>query len=270
VTYGRIETTADLPVEGAVDLRSRERRDLDFKKFADPAQMCEHAKDEAAFANALGGVLVIGADIESDPTKLAYPGIRGQTAADVIKLYEQAATMCSPVLSVDVLTVKAPSGLDLVIINVDPFAGQVVGCPAPSNGKKGTVADAWKFPMRRGSHTIFIAPEDLPMYMSQHVRRAYLLLASIPAPQRSQVRVLSRFFRDNLYRADRNPQEELLDLEVHGPDRNFITLRRGNRSGRIPLSYVVEVWAENENTYAIAVDGRVTVGEEGISFRPLL
>jgi hypothetical protein len=70
-SYARIESAKDLPQEGGLNERARERRDIDFKTYVPPESMAEHAKDVAAFANGLGGVLLIGADIKDD--KLVYP-----------------------------------------------------------------------------------------------------------------------------------------------------------------------------------------------------
>src|SRR5438876_521586 len=102
MTYGRIESVADLPPSGLLSARSREKLDLDFKRFADERKMWEHAKDVAAFANAFGGVLLVGADNETDPALLAYPGVRGQSVADVARIYEDGARLCSPAQVVDV------------------------------------------------------------------------------------------------------------------------------------------------------------------------
>jgi predicted HTH transcriptional regulator len=70
MTYSRIGTANDLPPAGPLNNRSREKSDLDFKTFVEQAKSWENAKDVAAFANALGGVLLIGAD---DSTGLLDP-----------------------------------------------------------------------------------------------------------------------------------------------------------------------------------------------------
>lgn len=54
-SYARIETAEQLPGPGTQTALLRERSDLDFKSFVEPKNMVEHAKDIAAFANALGG-----------------------------------------------------------------------------------------------------------------------------------------------------------------------------------------------------------------------
>src|SRR5690242_16146701 len=103
MTYARIENIADLPPEGPLSERAREKSDLDFKQYTDPAKMWEHSKDIAAFANALGGVLLIGADDASG--QLLYRGIAGQTVKDIQAIYEGAAQRCSPSPIVDVVPI---------------------------------------------------------------------------------------------------------------------------------------------------------------------
>jgi predicted HTH transcriptional regulator len=48
---------SDLPEAGT----SSEREDLDFKRVVDPQDSIEIAKDVAALANTVGGVILVGA-----------------------------------------------------------------------------------------------------------------------------------------------------------------------------------------------------------------
>jgi len=116
MTYLRIETVADLPPEGPLNDRAREKADLDFKTFADPAKSWEHAKDVAAFSNAIGGVLLIGAHDKTG--HLAYPGIVRQSVKDIQGIYEAAAQLCSPSPIVDVIPIPARN---VVAVNVEPY-----------------------------------------------------------------------------------------------------------------------------------------------------
>ena len=160
MTYQHIEAPGDLPPPGALNARAREKQDLEFKTFADAGKMWEHAKDIAAFANALGGVLLIGADNTTDPTVLAYPGLAPtQTVAGVASIYEKAGAMCSPAQNVDVVPMQGPGGVDLVAVNVDPSVDQVVAAPG-GHKQTGTLGHLWRFPIRRGSQTDDINPEE--------------------------------------------------------------------------------------------------------------
>jgi hypothetical protein len=261
VTYQRIERCEDLPPAGPLNARSRERDDLDFKTFVDKRTMYEHAKDVAAFANFLGGVLLIGADNKTNPTVLAYPGVVGQTVADVATIYEKAGAMCSPPQNVNAVPMKDPSGTDIVAVNVDPSVHQLVA--SPGGQKEGHL---WRFPIRRGSQTTDIVPEDLPMYMNQPVRRAYLMLASIPVRQREQVKVYCP--DDHEVLGGRLTRTRVLDLRLAEvpPGHNFLVVGRSPSSTcRIPLGDVVDVWEEAEGQWAIKVSGRLTTRDTPFS-----
>ena len=262
MTYQRIEGPGDLPPAGSLNARAREKQDLDFKTFVDERQMWEHAKDVAAFANALGGVLLIGADNTTDPTVLAYPGVRGQSVADVVRIYEQAGTMCSPPQNVDAVPLKGPEGVDLVAVNVDPSVQQVVASPG---GQKG--GPLWRFPIRRGSQTDDIVPESLAMYMNQQVRRAYLMLAAIPQNARKRANFYFPRSKNSLTEAKSTCSKELpIDDVPRG--RNFIVVGSGSMTCRIPLADVIDVWEEKEGFWAVKVAGTLDQISAEIRYRP--
>lgn len=264
MTYGRIEREDQLPPAGPVDHRSREKLDIDFKRFADKAKISEHAKDLAAFANSVGGTLLVGADNESNPTLLNYPGIRGQTAAEVRSIYEQAGMLCSPTLIVDTIPISA-GGVQLVAVNVDPFIDQLVGAPAPNDG--------WRFPVRRASQTDFVTPENIPMYIHRQARRSYLLLTSIPVTERRDVTIYFPRVANGMTGA-LDTSHQLLTLESVPQDRNHIVLRDGTRQVRVPLADIVDVWAPADGSWAIKVSGFINHGgtrngqEQPITYSP--
>ena len=53
--------------------RTKEAQSIDFKNSYSPENRTEMAKDMAAFANALGGVILVGTSKDDEP--LAYPGV---------------------------------------------------------------------------------------------------------------------------------------------------------------------------------------------------
>lgn len=270
MTYQRIERTEDLPPAGALNARAREKQDLDFKTFVAKDQMWEHAKDIAAFANALGGVLLVGADNTTDPTVLAYPGVAGQTIADVMRIYENAGAMCSPAQNVDVVPIKEPGGADLVAVNVDPSVDQVVASPGGHKGG-GILGHLWRFPIRRGSQTDDIKPEDLAMFINRQARRAYLMVAGIPSDKRS--RVVFYFPRIvNVSNGTTDTRDVELCLHDMPRERNFIVVAREEKECRIPLSDILDVWEKDDNVWAVKVSGTLTLqdrrGAAGVTYFP--
>jgi len=265
VSYGRIEEAADLPPSGPLNARAREKADLDFKRFADPTRCWEHCKDIAAFANALGGVLLIGAAEHGG--QLAYPGVRGQTADDVKTIYEGAAGLCSPAAVVDVVPIPQQAGAPVVAINVDPSVDAVVAAPARDHDRHGRERKhdiAWVFPRRVASQTEYLQPEVLPMYMNREVRRAVVLLSRIPTNKRRGLTVF--------YHAQRHIQNQHwdgvvqvgnmdLDLDEVRVDRNVAkfcaVIDNHGVQIRIPLLDILDVWEVGDSRWAVKVAGRL-------------
>jgi hypothetical protein len=267
VTYTRIEVAVDLPPEGPLNDRAREKSDLDFKTYADPRQIWEHAKDVAAFANSLGGVLVIGADDKTG--QLVYPGVHGQTVKDVQAIYEGAAQLCSPSPIVDVIPIPLGPTKNVVAVNVEPYLDQLVSAPAGTrdkNGKEIKHDAGWVFPIRRASQTEWIKPENLAMYMNREVRRAVLLLASIPA-QKRQVGVCHH--RESSFAGHPEVAECPLELGVVSVEANFVELKEQQGSSevrcRVPLTDILDVWESETLKWKIKIRGTIlhTPGPNG-------
>ena len=118
-----ILVSPDLPAVGA----SRESGTFDFKAEQDPANQRELAKDVAAFANGLGGVVLVGAvEDKKRGTLSAYkPMARLEDAEALRKAYELAVTQrCVPKPVVDVVRIETvrpdhPAG-HVVAVNVYP------------------------------------------------------------------------------------------------------------------------------------------------------
>jgi hypothetical protein len=269
MTYSRIERSEDIPPPGPLSLRAREKRDLDFKSFADPRHMAEHAKDLAAFANALGGVILLGADDKTKPGRLSYPGVRGQTVSDVKDIYEKAGQLCSPPVAPDVVPI-AGHGATLVAVNIDPVVEQLVASPAADSGWS-IVSDAWKFPVRHASQTDFIDPKDAALHMDRTVRRAFLLLARIPADRRQEVKFYCRNIAGGA--ASMVAAERVFRLEGVPDGRNHLVIADRDWRGRVPLADVVDVWESAEGFWAVKVRGAITrrmVGTDNmIDYLPL-
>jgi predicted HTH transcriptional regulator len=117
-TYSKVENFADVPSAGPLDFKVRESNRLDFKETASPHNPAEHAKDMATFANAFGGVVLIGT--KSADGVLTHPGISRSHAARMAEVYEQAAKdLCSPPPIVCPNIVQIPDN-DHVLLAVNP------------------------------------------------------------------------------------------------------------------------------------------------------
>ena len=270
MTYQRIEDPRDLPPPGPPDARAREKADLDFKGFADRRHCSEHAKDIAAFANALGGVLLIGADDNSG--RLLYPGVRlrpdgsGQSVADVKAIYEAAAKMCSPTPVVDVVAMDQAPGVTVVAVNVDPYVDQAVAAPT-TGGTPG-----WVFPIRRASLTEPLTPETLAMHMNREIRRAVIMLSNISSEARCNVTV-------HYHLRARNPATNAAELSVEPiplrledvcVDRNrvrFVGLGSNNPQVNVPLLDVLDVWESRDGNWDVLVAGEIQSERMLLSYR---
>lgn len=279
MTYGRILLPSDLPPAGPPTDRSREKADLDFKSFADERQPWEHAKDIAAFANALGGVLLIGADDTSGD--LLYPGLRGQTVAQVKSIYEGAAKMCSPTATVDVVPIEHPSGVVVVAVNVDPHVDQAMAAPAGTRDKNGKPCrhdTAWVFPVRRASLTEAVLPEALPVYMNREIRRTLLLLARIAPEARRKVTVHSHMRRPvqggALVVDCVQSTMAVVEVSVERNRLRLVGLEMGSPQCNVPILDVMDVWESADGCWDIRISGeihRVKGGQLGdrLSYVPL-
>ena len=176
-----IEQYDDLPQTSA----ARESLVLDFKVTVDPKAWWELAKDIAAFANHVGGTLVVGADEPAAGAAPSYSGLSAEHAERVAKAYEDAVLEhCLPHPVVRVIPIDLPSARKVVAVNVEPFPDQPVGAQAPALNKNGEPkpSDAWQFPMRVGRDTRPLTPDQLPLLTNAAVRRNVILLERIPNP----------------------------------------------------------------------------------------
>ena len=180
-----IRTENELPPEE----RSYESLRYDFKGTVNPDDRAEMAKDVAAFANAVGGVILVGADAQGERL-VRYQPLPQDHADKVLRSYDLAVRdLCSPKPVVEVAPIHHGDGV-VIAVNIWPFPGQPVGVAADRNSA--VAATSFRFPYRTGTNTIFLAPEQLPMFMLPDVRRVAILLSSIPPEERKRVVLLGR------------------------------------------------------------------------------
>lgn len=181
----RFEPLSALPDEGS----AVEGTFFDLKREMDPAKRFEMAKDIAAFANRLGGCIVLGAEEESNRIKAYNPLSEGLVAKLETAFSEALGSRCSPRPIVHLRRFPKGAGFVLVV-NVEPYLGQVVGVSIKGAASDGFGGDAYVFPVRTVKDTEWLLPEQVPMFSIPHVRRAAILLGDIP--DGSSVRVVHR------------------------------------------------------------------------------
>jgi len=158
----------DLPAVGA-----RERAELDFKVEYGPNSF-EVAKDVAALANSHGGTILVGA--AGGDNLSIYRPLAPDAAKQCARAVEEAVRdRCrpGPLYSIEQLVVE--QGL-VVAINVWPMPGQLVGVRIKKSElmcgpNKAQPEDVFLFPVRVGTHTKNVMPEQVAMFLDAKVRR---------------------------------------------------------------------------------------------------
>jgi hypothetical protein len=164
-----IRATADLPPPvGGATTRASETERWDFKQTLAPTAHREMAKDMAAFANAMGGAIIIGTTADDQP--LGYPGLPRGFAENLSNEFDLTLRSdLSPKPLVERCIVDSPldNGNVVLAINVHPYSEQVVGA------RDG--AESWRFPVRTGAQTTYRDPAMLPLFDAKSRRAAILL-----------------------------------------------------------------------------------------------
>ena len=165
-----------LPDEGG----DYERATLDLKRSVDPKGGFHIAKDVAAFANHLGGTLLIGVT-ENRGRVAKYMPLGPADIAETRQAVSNAVRdRLSPKPLVDMAVVPRGDG-GIVAVNVWPFIGQPVGVRVTADKEAdGHGGDAYVFPLRTMVDSVYLLPEQLPMFMLPALRRTVILLNSIP------------------------------------------------------------------------------------------
>lgn len=249
--FTEIHTTADLPTPGT----SRESMAVDFKKTINAGNPAELAKDVAAFANVTGGVVLVGADEDTQIGALrGYVPLTEPTAQLFRDAYNKAAaTHCSPSPIIEPVIVTSPPGSPLgyvVAVNVWPFPAQAVGVDYGG--------DKYRFPARIGTHPTFLTPEQLPMLMIPELRYNAILLSQIPNGK--FIKVLDDAKRATLFNG----------LEVKLMESS-VTFREPNQnlSVNVPLAAIKFVWvATAADTRMIQIAGRIHTQSGVLEYYP--
>lgn len=266
--YRVVATTADLPTPSA----SRESGTYDFKVTVDVApgpKRRELAKDVAAFANATGGVILVGAEEDRDAGTLRRYAPMDETRAEAVKAaYDSAvADLCRPQPVIDAVRLKAPAPFDgfVVAVNVNPTPLSPIGVRWVGDPK----CPSWAFPLRTTTHTTFLSPTELPMLMVPEVRRVAIILDSIPLDERVDVEIVCRGRGGSLAGV-------ISRVQLLGIDERMTTVRLGWSAhehrpivtSTIPIDRVKSVWQREPRRWNLGIDGVIEGSGDRLLFYP--
>jgi len=168
--------SAELPPVGT----TIEKAVLDLKRLA-AASAFHRAKDVAAFANHLGGTLLLGA-AEAYGRLGSYTGLTRDQARSARSDYSASVTQrCDPRPSFDFAQFDCPfqAGKFVVAINVTASLN-LVGVNVQAVPDEDYRGNSIVFPIRSGIDADYLTPPQLPMYMTPQVRRMAVMLARVP------------------------------------------------------------------------------------------
>ena len=234
-----ITNSDHLPPVGA----NAENLGLDIKTV-DKGDSFERAKDVAAFANASGGVLLVGAAEDLERGTLAtYVPMEQDQAKQVCEAFNRATRdLCSPKPVIDPVIIACQNKF-VVAINVWPFPGQAVGV----RYNQGPLCFA--FPFRTGTHTIWLTAEQLPMLMVPEIRRVIILLDAISQGSGLQLSSSSGHHWDSTLK-QMNPLENSLMLEVMIGEKPM--------PSSLPLDSIRSVWRDATRGWCLTFQGDFT------------
>ena len=242
----------------------REGPTLDYKGDVDPAEWWELAKDVAAFANHLGGVLLVGAFEDKATRTPNIAGLDPARVADIKRAYENIARdRCRPSPVAVPHVIPWDNGKELLAVNVEAYAAALVGAQfyEPDKNGKPQGANAWQFPVRVDDDNVPLTPETMAMYMNAHVRRVLVLLHTIP--EKDYDRVYITHTRKGFDSAHNtlvgNYVPEHVRLRDFSIETNAVHFwMKGTLHVAVPLDDVEAVWHDDQlSRWFIAVSGQL-------------
>lgn len=244
-----ILSEATLPVRD----RDHETLHLDFKATAEGSSTWEKAKDAAAFANAQGGTILVSAAEDKKRGHLGtYVFLTAEEAADAVRAYDEAIrTRCRPQPVFDTRSFVVEDKGHAVAVNVWPFIGQPVGVK-PNLPPGYSDVDAYSFPVRVGTGTIYLSADQLPMFMQPEIRRVAILLTSIPMDARYNIQLVRK----------RDPRDRTTeyydDVELILDERDLLlanTVRMRRRASgaefTVPADSISRIWKNWDGRWVI-------------------
>jgi hypothetical protein len=250
---------------------------FDFKQRYDqddPATICEVAKDIAAFANHLGGTILVGAVEGRGESRGRAVAFYSTPIAATSGLVATASALCRPVpiVSTERIELELPAlnellarpstePVELVAINVPPMLSTPVGAPVcDGTGKR--LSDAYRFPIRTVDRTRFLRPEELAFHMNTRERQILLQLEAIPPTERDPVTVWSYDMGTGL-----KPPRRTCAIVGLDAAHLIVSIEMRQKEGkpvlaRTPLVYVRAVWHDTAR-WNVSVEGSMFTMKAG-------
>lgn len=246
-----ITNTSHLPQVGS----NAENLALDIKQTVETRDYFELAKDVAAFANASGGVILVGSAEDRTRGSIGrYMPMEQDEAKQVRDAFTQATRdRCSPKPLLNPVIIECEDKY-VVAINVWPFPGQAVGVQLQREPL------AFAFPFRTGVETIWLNAEQLPMLMVPELRRISILLDAIPTGASIGIYTPRGYITEYSL-------VELRALE------NVIVLKAGREEKRakihLPIDVIRSVWKEPSEEWRMVIEGVMFWREDGaVVYKP--
>lgn len=265
MAFSPITDPSHLPTVGT----KGEDLSCDFKGTIKGALPGELAKDVAAFANAAGGTIVIGAQENKTTNTLQawVPMTLADASADKKSIDAAILAHCSPLPTFDPQVIQRTPTDWVVAVNVWPYDLLPVGVRLPVDPAFGKQWDAWAFFVRSGTQTNILTAEEASMLMLPAVRRTIILLGTIPVGKKQGVSV--HFQMPQMTPVSAQSKVSYLDLVDVKPLQNvaIFIAHQVNQPGshpvahgthlHIPLPAIDLVWPLASGSWAMRIKGQI-------------
>lgn len=243
-----ITASSQLPQAGT----NAETLALDIKREVDTKEHLELAKDVTAFANATGGVILVGAIEDRKHGSVGrYLPVERSKAKEIRDSYNLATRdRCSPKPLIDPAIIECQAGF-VVAVNVWPFPGQAVGVRISKEPL------AFAFPFRTGVETIWLTAEQLPMLMVPELRRISILLDAIPKGAEVGILRSDGKISAKCSHVELRALENVVVLEVHRQIQRDVPARE-SPIVHLPIDVIRSVWKAHSGQWQFILAGELT------------
>ena len=239
-----------------------ERATLDLKARCNLGKTVHLAKDVAAFANHLGGTILVGATEANSRVGAYTPLTEADTAATQDAISKAVADRCSPRPVLDFARYREGTGFVLAV-NVQPFIGQAVGVRVMADKASGGYGgDAYAFPLRSGSDSAYLLPEQLAMYMLPNLRRLEIMLA--PLQPGDRITVLGRTGQ-GVPAQPHVVKFKTIDVRLGSLTVEFDKNLAGSADACLPLDAIRGIWKADKRWH-LSVKGQINPADGQFSW----